>query len=132
MMSDTVYEIIYRSHISEDMDRDAISDLMTKSILNNAASGITGCLLICDRCFFQILEGTEKKVKSLFNKIKDDHRHEGVDLISESTRFRLFDNWGMAFAADTPEELKKLIKSESLDQDDLDAIRTQTVRLIEA
>lgn len=47
--------------------------------------------------FYQLLEGKEEDVLSLYESIKKDKRHFNVTLLNqEQTKYRIFSNWNMA------------------------------------
>jgi hypothetical protein len=74
-----------------------LGDLAEKSQQNNQRDDITGLLLYGGGHFLQLLEGREKRIKSLFEKrISKDSRHcECKVLFQESCEYRLFPKWGM-------------------------------------
>lgn len=55
-------------------------------------------LLYKDGNFMQALEGEEKTVRNLYNKIEADSRHRGsMILLKETIEERQFPNWTMGF-----------------------------------
>ena len=81
-------------------------DLLEEANKRNAKAGITGMLLYKDGQFMQILEGSEKAVKTTFGRISKDPRHYGIIvLLKETAEERHFPNWSMAFRdLDSPEQ----------------------------
>jgi hypothetical protein len=66
-------------------------------------------LLYADASFFQILEGEESTVDSLYRRIHRDKRHAHVTLIvREPIARRAFGDWTMGYAHATREELAKV------------------------
>lgn len=60
---------------------------------------MTGLLLYDNKgTFIQALEGDEEQVDSLFNKIREDKRHNRVNRISrKNIKSRAFPDWKMGF-----------------------------------
>jgi len=93
-----LYCLSYVSTQTQSMSETAMVELLTHCRAKNADLGITGLLLHRDDSFFQILEGGEEEVRSLFEKISADERHERVEVLSEGpTSTRDFMDWQMAF-----------------------------------
>jgi hypothetical protein len=89
---------VYVSSATELFSRSELSDLLAQSRANNARSGITGMLLYKDGNFMQALEGEERAVRSLYDKIGRDRRHRGMITILEGPLVeRQFPDWSMAF-----------------------------------
>lgn len=79
-----------------DIDIDSI--LMTAR-RNNQNLGITGMLISIDRTFFQVLEGPEPAVRTLYNRIAIDSRHKNMlPLLDQPVPDRQFAAWKMAWA----------------------------------
>jgi hypothetical protein len=89
--------LIYRSTCSESfLPNEDLRALVHKSADYNAAHGITGLLLMSGDKFLQVLEGPDKPVNELFNRIIRDTRHHEVELIAfEQIGPRYFDDWCM-------------------------------------
>jgi len=89
-----LFELVYSSYsIYQNID---ISELVNKSIIRNRENDITGCLLITESEFFQVLEGEKTVIQLLFNNIENDVRHTGVRLMWASTiQERAFGQWAM-------------------------------------
>jgi hypothetical protein len=76
-----------------------LHELLTKARLNNEALGVTGVLLYVDGFFFQVLEGDEGVVQTLYEKILADVRHTRVSkLIAEPIEEPDFADWSMGYA----------------------------------
>lgn len=66
---------------------------------HNRLAGITGYLHREDDLFCQYLEGPERAVANLMDRIRRDSRHAGVAVGLEGLReTRLFGSWDMAFS----------------------------------
>lgn len=89
-----LYELVYSSYSL--LKKVEIKELVSKSIIRNKQNGITGCLLISDSEFFQVIEGHEVQVKALFDKIQNDTRHSRIKLMwSSKIEERAFGKWTM-------------------------------------
>ncbi|WP_065647581.1 MULTISPECIES: diguanylate phosphodiesterase [Pantoea] len=88
--------IIYRSHISADVPVKILPGMVEKASLLNASHQITGILLFNGTHFFQILEGPEEGVMTIYNRICADRRHHNVvELMRDYSPYRRFGNSGM-------------------------------------
>lgn len=88
--------IIYRSHIADDVPVKSLAALVKKANLLNESLGITGILLFNGTHFFQILEGAEQAVCSVYDHICQDRRHHNlVELMRDYAPSRRFGNVGM-------------------------------------
>lgn len=106
MEANSLYTILYTSRAIKAFDKTELSAIVNESRIWNHAHDITGCLayvegilndnVLCQ--FIQVLEGDEKEVKNIFNKIHSDVRHIDVSVIKEGgIRNRKFSNWRMGF-----------------------------------
>lgn len=82
--------------------RDALSDIITSSVTNNARLGLTGAL-VYDRGFFmQWLEGQRLFLNEIMRNIMVDDRHRDVTIVSfKPLKKRVFPNWSMALVDPT-------------------------------
>ena len=93
-----MYSLIYRSIAKENFDKVLIYKMLSEARDFNATHGITGCLLYHKGQFIQLLEGDEREVISLFDRIRNDRRHVHVELLEEEEIVeRIFSEWSMAF-----------------------------------
>ncbi len=76
--------ICYISNFSNYLNKSQIDDLIGFVDTKNNGMSITGLLIIRNKHFFQILEGKEEKVDTLFEKIKTDKRHKDVIKLLDS------------------------------------------------
>lgn len=82
--------------------------LLYHSYSNNQASGITGALIYENNKFGQVIEGFEKDIEVLWQKIQKDCRHKNVRLIeSKPISERSFSKWMMVFQGN--EEITKTL-----------------------
>lgn len=75
-----------------------VARVLMTSRRNNARHQIVGGLFYGNGYFFQYLEGEEKAVNELYDRISRDERHRNVTtLIQESLPARTFINWSMKY-----------------------------------
>ena len=97
-MDDKLFHIIYLSTAVKLFTQQDLDELLMVSRKNNKKVGITGMLLYHEGVFFQVLEGQEDRVKSLYDFIKLDKRHHSARVIRKgSLSCRLFPDWSMAY-----------------------------------
>ncbi|TPN83013.1 BLUF domain-containing protein [Aquimarina algicola] len=72
------YIVSYVSTISKSISDSDIEELMKYVKLQNNDKKITGILIYSEGNFFQVLEGQEEDIKTLFDKIKKDSRHYNI------------------------------------------------------
>ena len=90
--------IIYASSAVKLFTNEEIIELLQKSQENNEKIGITGMLLYNDGNFIQVIEGPDDAVRALYNKIKQDSRHDNVVLLGQDPiHERQFPQWTMGF-----------------------------------
>jgi hypothetical protein len=97
-----VFRLVYRSQsrIDADESKTELGGIFTTARRNNKRLGITGALVITDDAFAQALEGEEDAVRGLYERIRQDPRHEHVTLIEAATvDDRVFGRWAMAKVA---------------------------------
>lgn len=99
-----MHYLIYVSQAKKPMDTAELEGLLSFSRKWNAAKGLTGMLIYryssdADRGYFiQMLEGDEREVGALFDKIKRDKRHHTiVPLGKGEIEARMFSEWAMGF-----------------------------------
>lgn len=89
--------IIYISKITYPLSNKEIESIGNISSRNNKQVNITGTLVFFEKMFFQIIEGDDKEVDRLYEKIGNDPRH--CDILRLKTEDdineRLFPNWYM-------------------------------------
>lgn len=89
-----LYELVYSSYSL--LNQVEIQEMVSKSIITNKQNGITGCLLISESEFFQVIEGEKATVLALFDKIQADKRHSRIKLMwSSNIDERAFGKWTM-------------------------------------
>ena len=87
--------LIYRSHLNTGKDFPNIPRIVNHASKKNKELQITGILLFNGLEFFQVLEGDEDVVNSLFIKIRSDSRHtDVVELMQDYSSYRRFSSVG--------------------------------------
>lgn len=101
---------IYSSSATDaNLSKESLEEILEQSRLNNAKAGITGMLLYEGGAFFQVLEGEEATIDSIYKKIKKDSRHERVTkLISEPIEERAFGEWSMGYPRVSKKDLSEI------------------------
>ncbi|MBS1522430.1 MAG: BLUF domain-containing protein [Bacteroidetes bacterium] len=104
--SRSIYYLIYISTAHELMPEEKLHFLLEQSRRNNEQYGITGMLLYMqtrflakmDGRFMQLLEGREKDVREIYDRIRQDERHHHVMLLTDGyEKKRSFTDWSMGF-----------------------------------
>jgi len=96
--------MIYVSQAKKPMDAAALESLLTPSREKNIAKGLTGMLDYRyskdedQGHFIQMLEGDEREVRALYEKITRDKRHHIILPLGEGQiEERMFSDWAMGF-----------------------------------
>ncbi|MBW2522734.1 MAG: BLUF domain-containing protein [Deltaproteobacteria bacterium] len=92
--------IRYISEFAAPMTAEQISELARRSAENNQRDDITGMLVASGSIFFQLIEGPDEAIDSLFRRIQADDRHHNVLLlgIEQGDLKRVCPDWAMAKA----------------------------------
>lgn len=107
-MSDLIH-VVYASRETEKFDPDSLKELLNIARTNNHSKDVSGMLLYSEGSFFQVLEGEPDAVRSLYDKIGQDPRHDRViKIIEEPIKQRSFDQWSMGYVGASPDELKRI------------------------
>ncbi|BAO54104.1 BLUF domain-containing protein [Nonlabens marinus] len=73
-----IYTICYVSKSDTSLDETSIEKIFEKSWKYNNSCDISGVLLYSFGNFFQVLEGNEESLLELYEKIKNDERHDEI------------------------------------------------------
>lgn len=101
-----IFYLIYTSIASSLLNNDGLKALLNRCRDFNNRNNITGILLYVrgqqitksKGRFMQLLEGDERVIRRLFNKIVNDGRHESVVLLQIGKyEQRCFTDWSMGF-----------------------------------
>ena len=103
------FYLVYTSQPRIEMSKSTLEEITRISIKNNRKRGITGILLGIENRYLQFLEGDEKEVLQLFERIKQDPRHYEINKwVQGYSEERIFSEWSMASWLLTNEELKNI------------------------
>ena len=93
-----LYKLVYTSSRRPHCDEQEIQNILNSCKKNNLGKNITGILLHSDRRFLQYLEGDKDEIMALYECIKQDKRHGGVNLRYYSPiDERIFPSWQMGY-----------------------------------
>ncbi|AYQ28263.1 MULTISPECIES: BLUF domain-containing protein [unclassified Polaromonas] len=113
-ISTTLYEILYVSTLAPEAPLSVIGDIAAKARLANAECGITGLLIFDGMRFCQQLEGGQKQVLALLERIRQDTRHINMQILHHGElALRRFRNFSLGYC--TMEEDDVLERMEQLD-----------------
>jgi hypothetical protein len=102
-------QITYISHATEPMSAEQLIALLQQCLTNNVSNGVTGMLLYGNDTFLQALEGDEKAVDDLVEKIKKDPRHTNIQFLHRRTiERRQYSEWSMGFKRVSDSELQQI------------------------
>ena len=101
--------LTYASTATQEWSPEDLLELLKQARTNNGAKNITGILLYSKGTFFQVLEGEEATVESVYSLIEKDPRHKNCTLIEKlNITERAFPYWSMGFEKIDPKELRKM------------------------
>ena len=108
---DDLHLVIYTSQLryADQFDHDQITTLLDEladqSQRNNVNKSLTGVLIFDAGRFVQALEGPDKVVHALVDRIAEDTRHEDMRiLVDQPVRRRSFPAWSMRVARVNPDQ----------------------------
>lgn len=91
---------IYSSRAIPGFDEAGLPHLLEAARRTNAALDVTGMLLYVEGNFFQVLEGAPENVDPLYERIRQDGRHQQITrIIHEPIAGRDFAEWTMGYAS---------------------------------
>ncbi len=106
---ETMIQISYISSAVGPMSTQDLLGLLQECRENNAGSGVTGMLMYCNATFLQVLEGDEKVVDDLIDKIRKDSRHTNLQMLHRKTiERRQYSDWSMGFKRVSDKELQEV------------------------
>lgn len=93
-----LYKLVYTSSRRPNCDEAEIEKILASCKKNNPSREITGVLLHSNHRFIQYLEGDKEEIMHLFEAIKGDNRHGGVNLrYYAPIENRIFPSWHMGY-----------------------------------
>ena len=97
-MSSPLFHCIYASAAARPFTTPELTALLQQARENNERVGATGMLLHAEGSFFQVLEGPEDVLRTLYRRISVDKRHTQITkIIWEPIAERSFEAWTMGF-----------------------------------
>lgn len=113
-MSTALYEVLYVSTLAPDQPLQVVAEIAAHARPANASMDITGLLIFDGQRFCQQLEGPQKAVLKLMERIGDDTRHVNVEVVHHGLlQARRFREFSLAFS--TVEDEEALARLEQLD-----------------
>ena len=101
-----LHQLVYSSAPAQKFMQSHLHMILRHARQNNKLRNVTGLLVFVDDTFLQVLEGEETEVKNVFDKIKSDHRHNDIKVLSDSPiQTRAFENWEMAYATPSARDM---------------------------
>ena len=102
-------QISYLSRARAPMSSAQLLELLLQSRSNNLERGITGMLLYGNGTFLQVIEGDDAAVDRLVDRISEDSRHDGIQLLGRrEIQQRQYSDWSMGFERVTDEGLQQV------------------------
>ncbi|PJI96096.1 FAD-dependent sensor of blue light [Acidovorax sp. 69] len=112
----TLYEVLYVSTLAPEQPLSVVADIARRARQVNAELGITGLLIFDGQRFCQQLEGPQKAVLKLIERIRNDARHVNIEVLHHGPLAgRRFHRFSLAFS--TVEDVDALARMEQLDGD---------------
>ena len=105
------YTLCYVSKAAEGVNKNEIEQIFETTLANNSEKGIHGILLYGMDNFFQVLEGDERSVETLYEDyIKNDPRHFDIfEVIRRKTAKPVFSEYSSLFTiVKTSEQLEQI------------------------
>lgn len=128
--SAALYEVLYVSTLAPDQPLSVVAGIAGRARQVNAERDITGMLIFDGQRFCQHLEGSQKEVLKLTERIRNDPRHVDVEVLHHGpSAGRRFQAFSLAFT--TVEDVDALARLERLDGEaamvGFDAMRKELV-----
>jgi hypothetical protein len=102
-----LHHLIYLSRATEPFSDDDLQVLLAQARRNNSAQHITGMLVYGNGQFAQIIEGEQRVLEDLYNRLLLDPRHAQVTKFADKAiAARSFGEWSMAFQAASTAQLE--------------------------
>ena len=113
-LSPALYEVLYVSQLAPGQPLGVVAEIAAAARSANVRLDITGLLIFDGQRFCQQLEGPVKPVLKLIERIRNDGRHVGVEVLHHGPLAgRRFQNFSLAFS--TVEDMDALARMEQLD-----------------
>ncbi|QIE60407.1 BLUF domain-containing protein [Rasiella rasia] len=108
-----IYTLCYVSKAAENLDASSLEEIFSITINKNTKRGISGILMYGMGNFFQVLEGEEQTVETLYKEqILKDPRHSDIfEVIRKPTEIPIFKEYSSLFTiVKTNEQLAQIKK----------------------
>ena len=113
-ISSALYEVLYVSTLAPDQPTAVVAEIAAKARQVNAELDVTGLLIFDGQRFCQQLEGPQKAVLKLIERIRNDPRHINVEVLHHGPLAgRRFQHFSLAFS--TGDDVEALARMERLD-----------------
>jgi len=113
-MKPALYEVLYVSTLAPRQPVSVVADIAARARVVNAELDVTGLLVFDGQRFCQQLEGPQKAVLKLIERIRNDPRHVQVEILHNGPLAqRRFQQFSLAFS--TLEDVDALARMERLD-----------------
>lgn len=104
-----IYQLAYISIISAVFSDKDLLKIMSASHRFNPSHNITGALMYRKGVFLQLLEGEMTIIENLFQKIKDDPRHENITLLfAQTSEKSVFPHWVVGYREPGDTDIAKI------------------------
>lgn len=95
-LSSGLMQLVYVSTAVQPFTEDDLLAMLVPIRIRNQLHDVTGLLVFHDGRFFQVLEGPEDAVLTIYDRIRDDRRHHDLEeLYRGEVAERLFGEWSM-------------------------------------
>src|SRR5512132_3247327 len=95
--------LTYTSLARLDLQTTDLEDIHRTAREQNSADGITGLLVFNGTHFLQIIEGSEKAIEDLVDRLRKDSRHSGFEIRDKrKIERRSFPDWRMELVQVNP------------------------------
>ncbi len=89
-------QIIYTSVQTPELGEGGVFEIIQTSVRNNAANELRGFLIYSGQSFFQVLEGPDDAVSTIFETISKDPRHMNIEVLRDQPVQKThFERWAM-------------------------------------
>lgn len=97
-MSELIQLVYVSLSSSNELSEDDLKNLLVEIRKKNKVKGVTGLLLYNNGSFIQVIEGEKLMIRSLYNKIEKDSRHNTIVMLAENKiKKRSFPDWTMGY-----------------------------------
>ena len=118
--------VSYMSNQARILTNKDIEELLFQIREKNKRLAITGILLLIQGKFVQYIEGQASEIDKVYEKIKEDNRHNELLLLdSGEIKKRQFKDWSMAYKKVGDDEIKDILGHSKLNLDDLFLLPTK-------